>query len=966
MSKKKNIIALALSTSFIIGGASLSHADEIDNNNVDINDKETISKEDLDIPKIEEVSNSATNDASNNSLEVSEDVPKESVKATAEKEEVNVTDETKTPDKSDKVGEVDETVINKSNEFVGKENGQTSLSGNKDIAAKKDLDKEKTVDEFNEKTRAEKDAEYKAEIEKSKQKIADNQKEVNAYRDNRVSEIVEDIKQDFQKDLDELNKYDGWMLRFSNIDEYTNDKQIYFKASNNFNESEYDKTETYESWAGSNYVTDYRFTNRENYKRINKEVFPSAIHWEKVTYGSDSKVDFKVKSAIFDFAYKDSDTSDEFKDYIKKSNLIERLNSKLSAIYNNDYAKDRKYVQDKKDIHVKLYEEKSDLEDKLRFNKNKFYAKITEDNLRSDKVEIIKDPTIWEGSFRWERYSKNGYIKTLFQNDKEIAKRVVHPLVGIKRVGTKTKEVRERRETESSTYDVIERPTIDPNENGKVIQEGSDGLVEKVYDATYDKFSNVIKKDLKDTIVKKDKKDRIVLKYGIKEETKTPVTLYDGIKNYDTDEKKIKDYNEKERYRSTDLQPGSTTVENFNTDEGIEKDGFKFDTLNPNPTSPSKTEYGYIISINKKTGQRTYTKVTVSDSGLILTTGGDKPMMGKGEKLTPDSPEVTYKPGEDGYTEKGKQALYDYIASEETLKHINSKDNSFTVIGMKDNYTKDNPQKKFFKERNFLIAYKVNPYPNENDKLESLKLSKTYDKKEYVKGQLIKTDIRINNLDENAKERIVGQVYNPVTGEVVKETDAYIGDDGYVYIKMPDGVINKDGSENKDSIFNKPEYKGLQNLDVKFFARPRTKAEFKKIANTGDEYNKGTYTETGAGSKFINHKGKEVEVDLQGIDRYDHYNLIGSFKLQLDDTRYYDQNFIGSDKKDTTNHTSIPILPGQEFNVKVYLPEDKKDSKTQKSDLDIKNDEKKAVLIGKIDKKFIEKYNKGKKKKING
>lgn len=37
--------------------------------------------------------------------------------------------------------------------------------------------------------------------------------------------------------------------------------------------------------------------------------------------------------------------------------------------------------------------------------------------------------------------------------------------------------------------------------------------------------------------------------------------------NYSTDEKEIKDYSGSERYKETDLQPGSTTVENFNTDE---------------------------------------------------------------------------------------------------------------------------------------------------------------------------------------------------------------------------------------------------------------------------------------------------------------------------------------------------------------------------------------------------------------
>lgn len=868
----------------------------------------------------------------------------------------------------DKVSDIDETVIDKSGEFVGKENGQMSLSGDKDIASKEDLDKDKTVDEFNEKTRAEKEAELNAKIEESKQKIKENQKEANDYVKNRANEIVEDFKKEFQNDLDELSKYDGWLFKLSNIDEIRKAPEVYFETSNNFNKNEYDELEEHKSWVGSQFASYYEFDNRKNYEGINKGLVSSIDSKHNnvsliYTTGTGYKETFfNSNGVVFDFAYKDSDVSDDFRNYILKSNLINRINDKLSNIYDNNYAKDRKYIDDKESNFTQLSKDYFTFDAELDKTRNKFYAKIEENNLRPDKIEIIKDSTIWEGSFKWERYSKDGYVKTLYQNDKEVAKRVIHPLLGIKRVGTKTKEVRERREVESSTYDVIERPTTSKDEDRKVVQEGSDGLVEKVYDVTYDKFSNVIKKELKDTIVKKEKKDRIVLRYGIKEETKTPVTLYDGIKNYDKDEKKIKDYSESERYRTTDLYPGSTTVENFSTDEGVEKDGFKFNTVNPNPTSPSKTEYGWQIDIDKEKGQRTYTKIYVGDVGLIPVPTGEKPMMNEGNKLTSESPKVNFKPNESGeITAGGRQRNLNYMASEETLKHINDKNNSFTSFGMKDNYTQENPRNKFFGE-SFALGYMVNPYPNENDKLEPLKLSKTYDKKEYVKGQLIKTDIRISNLDENAKERLVGQVYNPVTGEVVKEANAYLGDDGYVYIKMPDGVINEDGSENKDSIFNKPEYKGLQNLDVKFFARPRTKDEFKKIAETPDKSgDTGTYTETGAGSKFINHKGKEVEVDLQGIDRYDHYNLIGSFKLQLDDTRYYDQNFLGSDKKDTTTHTSIPLLPGQEFNVKVYLPEDKKDNKNQKSDLDIKDDEKKAVLIGKIDKKFIEKYNKDKK-----
>ena len=261
--------------------------------------------------------------------------------------------------------------------------------------------------------------------------------------------------------------------------------------------------------------------------------------------------------------------------------------------------------------------------------------------------------------------------------------------------------------------------------------------------------------------------------------------------NYSEDEKKIKDYNGSERYKTTDLQPGDTNQELGKTDEKVEKDGFKFELKNPSNTSPSKTEYGYEIVIDKKTGQRTYTKIYVTDSGLIPLDKGNKPMMGQGEKLTPESPDVTYKPGENAIIDgAGKQRNLNYDASEETLKHLNNKDNDFTSLGFKDNYTADNPRVKFF-GGSFILGYKVNPWPNENDKLELLKLNGQYDKKVFVQGQDIDTGIKVDNIDENAKERLVGQVYNPITGKIVPGASAYIGDNGNIHVKLPDGALKK-------------------------------------------------------------------------------------------------------------------------------------------------------------------------------
>lgn len=391
------------------------------------------------------------------------------------------------------------------------------------------------------------------------------------------------------------------------------------------------------------------------------------------------------------------------------------------------------------------------------------------------------------------------------------------------------------------------------------------------------------------------------------------------------DEALIKDYDGSNRYKETDLQPGDTNQSLVKTDEKVEKDGFKFDILNPSASSPDKKAYGYEIVIDKKTGQRTYTRIDVTDSGLIKVDAGNKPMMGQGDKLTPESPDVTYKPEEDTIIDAFKnQRNLNYVADKKTLDHINNKDNDSTSFGMKDNYTQDNPRPQFF-GGSFGISYKVNPWPNENDKLELLKLNGKYNEKVFVQGQEIDTGIKVDNIDDSAKERLVGQVYNPVTGKVVPGASAYIGDNGNIFVKMPKGALKKDDNGktviDEESVFNTPDYKGIQSLDVKFFARPRTADEFKAIADTGEEeYEKGTYVETGAGSATINHKGKDVTIDKQGIDRYDHYNLIGNFKLNLDDTRYYDQGFKDQEGNKIEEHTSTKVFPGQDFSVEIQDP----------------------------------------------
>ncbi len=309
------------------------------------------------------------------------------------------------------------------------------------------------------------------------------------------------------------------------------------------------------------------------------------------------------------------------------------------------------------------------------------------------------------------------------------------------------------------------------------------------------------------------------------------------------------------------------------------------------------------------------------------------------------------------------QRNFNLYANEEDLKYINSIENKNIVMAWQSNYLKDNPNGPLWATQGPSSAYgfAVNPWPNENDMLSLIKLNGSHNKKEFVQGQTITTDITIENLDDNARKRLVGQVYHPITGEIVPGAKAYINNQDKVVIEMPDGVIDEDGNLNTDSIFySDPNYKALQNLEVKFLARPRTAEEFTIIAND----NEGTYTPTGAGTATINHKGENVEIDLQGIDRYDHYNEIGRFKINLDDTRYYDQGFIDGNDDDTSKHTSSAVKPGEELEVELYVPEDKKDKDVfpnQKTPEEMEAAKNEKQAVGTIDWQFINKINEGKK-----
>ncbi|AMB99018.1 hypothetical protein AWM75_02950 [Aerococcus urinaehominis] len=384
----------------------------------------------------------------------------------------------------------------------------------------------------------------------------------------------------------------------------------------------------------------------------------------------------------------------------------------------------------------------------------------------------------------------------------------------------------------------------------------------------------------------------------------TTATTADAQPNYDLDEKQIKDYSESERYRSDQMEDGAGIGKDMRGEDNsgvtpsdkVEKEGFSFTVLNPTSESKDIYEYGIDIRIDKRTGQRTFTNIFVTDTRrgapveskrLSALKEGVELLFEdrEGQKLS-----ATYQPKAIAEVRAGRQAGFNVIFTREDLTYINNYLNQgLTLVGWRDKYTRKHPNEKllFPDSSNFGVTFKVNPYPNENDTLGTIQVegsSSTLNPQNVVQGQEIELEgIGIKNLDKNARKRLVGQVYWP-DGEVVQEARVRLDDQGKIFVTLPKGALQEGSRFNKDQ-------KAIQSLNVRFFARPRTLAEFEAIVRENNEFGDTFYTPTGAGTRVINHDGKEVEIDLQGIDRYDHYNFLGEVALGLDDTRFHDAKF---------------------------------------------------------------------------
>lgn len=388
--------------------------------------------------------------------------------------------------------------------------------------------------------------------------------------------------------------------------------------------------------------------------------------------------------------------------------------------------------------------------------------------------------------------------------------------------------------------------------------------------------------------------------------------------------------------------------------------------LNPSATSTDKKKFGIQVEIDRADSKRTYTNVYVTDSqrgapvrannGQLVKPGQDPDFAGVNyPKNSEEESKINAK------VKMGRQTELSINTGEEFLQDLNAIDNKNTTFAWKSEYTRDNPNTKMFTGENFGTGFSVNPYPNENKRLSIISVvGETNVAKVPVQGQYLKTGARIENLLPEDYTRIASEVYHPdgtvvdpkearailVTPDNQAEVTAQVGavNPGDIVFKMPEGAL-----QDPNSIFNNPKFNGIQNLNVRFFARPRTAAEFQAIVKEANDllgYEDKYYVETGAGTQVINHNGQAVTIDKQGIARYDHYNKVGEITINLDDTRYYDQTFNRTQGAKDTAYSNA-LRPGKSITLKINS-ESGKGSDPSKSYEDMQKAQKEGRSQGKI------------------
>lgn len=322
-----------------------------------------------------------------------------------------------------------------------------------------------------------------------------------------------------------------------------------------------------------------------------------------------------------------------------------------------------------------------------------------------------------------------------------------------------------------------------------------------------------------------------------------------------------------------------------------------------------------------KEGETTYSKEVVTDmpDGFHISSIKDKPIPITLVDIS--KPHDFIIVAEAGRGVPDRRIKYNF--TDEFLKTINSKDAA--VFGFRGKYLRvindDDRSSHIFTSPTFEVSYSVVPFPNENKNggLITLNTDDIYEFEKEIKpvqNQVIDTGIKVNNLlthdsftfnDEDGNEvtiegyndasRLVGQAYDK-DGNPLKDVRVYYEDD-QVKIELPKGAL-----ENNDSVFNRIDgpYRNYRDLNIELFMAPRTEDQLKV--------------------EVLEYNSEATNLNQDKFARYNTYNKVGKFTLNIDDKSNYqigfskdETNADGTIKKVDETYTLKELTAGKEYEI---------------------------------------------------
>ncbi|UEB89821.1 adhesin domain containing protein [Dermabacter jinjuensis] len=235
---------------------------------------------------------------------------------------------------------------------------------------------------------------------------------------------------------------------------------------------------------------------------------------------------------------------------------------------------------------------------------------------------------------------------------------------------------------------------------------------------------------------------------------------------------------EKGAQQASDLPAGSCVVSE-NASDGSQA-GFSWKTLEPGPTSPSKTQWGLSVSFDNSK-DRTFADWSFSNSGLLSAylNAGTVPSMGVGQTFLGEN--VTHKADENlEITEAGRQRNTNIEAelTDEKVKQFASATADNPVrYAWQSNYTKDHTTPPFATQgTSASFTALVNPWPSENIECNPITVSwESFEKHVIVPGEETKVGtINVpavkNGGTDDSMSRMVVEAYDG-NGEFIGTTD---------------------------------------------------------------------------------------------------------------------------------------------------------------------------------------------------